>query len=109
MRILLLVLILTLASTGIANACNWRQLMEDMKWCLDVPDRDGRDDIILGAYNKDARKVRSGFRDCQSHSNTAKDNFDNCTAGQQIDAARAVLGIMLINDVPKAFQSLNAQ
>lgn len=78
------------AFAGNAYACNMNQLKDDLKWCLDG--RDGRGDIAGGAYAKDAHQLEEGWDDCDQ-SDTAQDNFDQCTAGQKIDTARQILGM----------------
>lgn len=60
----------------------------DAKWCFGRPQGDGFGDLVVGSCNKDADKTRNGFRDCQ-HDGSVRDNYDSCTAGEQIDAVRA--------------------
>jgi hypothetical protein len=71
-----------------AIACDQDRIKRDAKWCLQDPNRDGYGDLMVGSCHKDADKTRSGFRSCQPHGDV-RDNYDSCTAGQQIDAVRA--------------------
>lgn len=80
--------LLTLVSTN-ALACNFRQLQDDFRWCLDG--RPGKGDIVGGAFVKDAAQLDRGWGACDQ-SDTADSNFGQCTAGQKIDTARAILG-----------------
>lgn len=88
----LLIATALVCSSSYALACNGRQLEEDLKFCVDTSaQRNGRGDVVAGAYEKDARRLDAGFNACQSHSGTAKDNYGKCSPGQKIDTARAVL------------------
>lgn len=79
-------------AAGEALSCNMRQLDEDLRWCLNG--RDGRGDIAGGAHVKDAAQLERGWDACDQ-SDTANNNFGQCTAGQKIDTARVILGIPL--------------
>jgi hypothetical protein len=79
----------SLASTN-ALACNVRQLEEDLRWCLNG--RDGAGDIAGGAHVRDAGQLENGWDDCDQ-SDSANNNFGQCTAGQKIDMARSILNI----------------
>lgn len=81
--------LLALASTN-ALACNVMQLEADLRWCLDG--REGRGDIAGGAHVRDAAQLERGWDDCDQ-SESANNNFAQCTAGQKIDMARSILGI----------------
>jgi hypothetical protein len=77
------------ANSGLAIACDAGRLNGDIDWCLKDANRDGWGDMVTGACNKDASKLRDGFRSCQ-HDGGIRDNYESCPAGQQIDTARAV-------------------
>jgi hypothetical protein len=96
MKKILMVLSASVVSTVLispAHACNWRQLMEGMAWCVADTGRDGYDDVLLGAAKKDAAKLDDGFESCQSGKKHEIKNYFECTPGQRIDAARATLGM----------------
>jgi hypothetical protein len=89
-------------SPAISFGCNYRQLEEDLRWCLiDAgANQDARAEIVAGAYNKDSSRLDSGFNQCQAHSSTARDNYNSCSPGARIDTARAILGWALLIDTP---------
>lgn len=76
-----------LAAANSALACNLGQLKADIKWCLD---RDGGGDIAGGAYVNDVNQLNKGWKECKQ-SKAAQKNFDQCTARQKLDTARAFL------------------
>lgn len=100
MRTVVMAMVVLLVSAGTALACNKWQLNEDLAWCFDVRnDRPGRDEMIIGAYNKDAMRLNAGFLKCQTK-DSPRSNWKECSAGEQIDHARHVLGVTLIQDLP---------
>lgn len=74
---------------AVCSAESVRRIVDDSKWCFSNADQDARNNL-LAACIRDADIVRKGFRGCQGDSGP-RDNFDSCTAGQQIDAVRAAL------------------
>ena len=88
----LLVVIVLAGLSRSAYACNWEALQGDFRWCMEDTSRDGWADIALGSCEKNADRLKDGFWDCQSSGSQerARDNYRNCTAGQQIDAARDI-------------------
>ena len=89
--------VFVLSNVGVAVACNGKQLEADLDWCIrdrganfETPGADEWSNIMEGACNKDADLLRDNFRDCQQDENV-RENYDSCTAGQQIDTARALM------------------
>jgi len=90
--------LLLLSIPSLAMACNYRQLEEDIRWCLMDPgaDQNARAEIVAGAYNRDAARLDAGFDGCQAHSDAARENYRSCSPGARIDTARALLGWALL-------------
>lgn len=72
-----------------AYACDTTRMGADLRWCMSDANKSGFGDIIVGSCQRDAVKLRNGFRSCQGDKGV-RDNYDSCTAGVQIDTARAV-------------------
>src|SRR4051794_30753781 len=81
------------ASVGTCCACVGEIMTADIEWCVRETGRNGGDgyaDMVIGACKKDASKLRNGFRSCQGDP-SVRANYDSCSAGQQIDTARAAI------------------
>ena len=86
-------LLLTSILAPAAHACNYRQLTEDMRWCLQDAgaNQNAKAKIVGAAATKNAALLDDGFNQCQSHSDTARKNYGQCAPGTRIDTARAIL------------------
>lgn len=72
-----------------AIACDPGDLQKNLTWCMSDANKKGFGDIVVGACNKDAKKLHDGYWDCQKDSGV-RDRYEACSAGEQIDNARAV-------------------
>lgn len=71
-----------------ATACPQEDIRANARFCFDQRDKGWWGDLVVGSCNKDADKTRSAFRSCQGDGGI-RDRYDQCNAGEQLDAVRA--------------------
>lgn len=71
-----------------AVACPQDDIRTNARFCFSQTNADWYGDLVIGSCNKDANKTRDAFRSCQGDGGI-RDRYDQCNAGEQIDAVRA--------------------